>query len=149
MLTVLQRVTHANVSVDKQIIGEIQQGIVALLAIEKGDSELEAKRLIDRILGYRVFADERDKMNLSLKDIDGGLLLIPQFTLAADTTKGTRPSFTAAAAPSDAEPLFNFAAEYAKQKHSSVSTGRFGANMQVSLCNDGPVTFTLKVANKR
>jgi len=144
MLTVIQRVTHGNVSVNNAVIGEIQQGIVALLAIEKGDGEAQAKQLIDRILNYRIFSDDNDKMNLSLSNIKGGLLLVPQFTLAANTQKGTRPSFTPAEHPSIAQPLFNFAVEYAKQQHSKVSCGQFGADMQVSLCNDGPVTFTLK-----
>ncbi len=144
MLTVIQRVSHANVRVNNNVIGEITQGIIALLAIEKGDSEAHAKQLIDKILGYRVFADENDKMNLSLRHIGGGLLLIPQFTLAADTRKGTRPSFTSAQHPSISLPLFNFAVQYAKQQHKLVAIGEFGADMQVSLCNDGPVTFTLK-----
>jgi len=143
MLTVIQRVSHANVIVNGQVIGEISQGIVALLAIEKEDSETQAKQLIERILSYRIFADQNDKMNLSLSDINGGLLLIPQFTLAADTKKGSRPSFTSAAPPSTAQPLFEFTAQYAKQRHPVVSLGEFGADMQVSLCNDGPVTFTL------
>lgn len=143
MLTVIQRVTHANVAVDGQIIGEIRQGIVALLAIERDDGEKECKQLIDRILRYRIFADSDDKMNLSLRDINGGLLLIPQFTLAADTKKGNRPSFTPAAAPAIANALFDIATQYAKQQHQAVASGQFGADMQVSLCNDGPVTFTL------
>ncbi|HIG78812.1 MAG TPA: D-tyrosyl-tRNA(Tyr) deacylase [Cycloclasticus sp.] len=148
MLTVIQRVTQAKVVVDGNTIGEIQQGIVALLAIEKGDGEREAKQLIERVLNYRIFADENDKMNLSLRDISGGLLLIPQFTLAADTKKGNRPSFTAAAAPSIASALFDFATHYAKQHHNHIASGQFAANMQVSLCNDGPVTFTLTSNNR-
>jgi D-tyrosyl-tRNA(Tyr) deacylase len=148
MLTVLQRVTHANVVVNNEIIGEIQQGIVALLAIEKEDGEIQAKQLIERILNYRIFADENDKMNLSLRDINGGLLLIPQFTLAADTKKGTRPSFTPAALPAVAEPLFEIALAHAKIQHINVACGKFGADMQVSLCNDGPVTFTLTSNNR-
>jgi len=147
MLTVIQRVTHANVLVDGSIIGEIKQGIVALLAIEKGDSETEVKQLVDRILSYRIFADADDKMNLSVKDINGGLLLIPQFTLAANTKKGTRPSFTPAAIPTVSKPLFEFAIRYAQQQYGNISSGEFGADMQVSLCNDGPVTFTLKTHN--
>ena len=144
MLTVIQRVSHANVCVDNIIIGDIKQGIMALLAIEKGDGEADVKQLIDRILNYRIFADADDKMNLNIRQVDGGLLLIPQFTLAADTKKGARPSFTPAAAPSLSKPLFEFAVQYAKQQYSKVSCGRFGADMQVSLCNDGPVTFALK-----
>lgn len=143
MLTVIQRVTHAHVAVNNSIIGDVKQGIVALLAIEKGDTEAEAKQLIDRIFNYRLFADSDDKMNLSLRDINGGLLLIPQFTLAANTKKGNKPSFATAAPPALAEPLFEFAARYAAQQHAHVACGQFGADMQVSLCNDGPVTFTL------
>lgn len=147
MLTVIQRVTHAHVCVNDRTIGEIKQGIVALLAIKKDDSETEAKQLIDRILSYRIFADDAGKMNLSLKDIRGGLLLIPQFTLAADTKKGARPSFTPAAPPAVAKPLFEFAVRYAKQQYNNIACGEFAADMQVSLCNDGPVTFTLKTHN--
>ncbi|HIL92192.1 MAG TPA: D-tyrosyl-tRNA(Tyr) deacylase [Cycloclasticus sp.] len=148
MLTVIQRVSYANVVVDSKTIGEIKQGIVALLAIEKDDDEKDAKQLIDRILNYRIFADDNDKMNLSLRDINGGLLLIPQFTLAADTQKGTRPSFTAAASPSIASPLFDFVIQYATEQYSQIASGQFGADMQVSLCNDGPVTFTLTSNNR-
>lgn len=144
MLTAIQRVTHGNVMVNDLVIGEIKQGIVALIAIEKTDAKTHAKQLIDRILNYRIFADDNDKMNLSLRDINGGLLLIPQFTLAADTRKGTRPSFTPSAPPSIAKPLFKFVTHYAKQQHGPVACGEFGADMQVSLCNDGPVTFNLK-----
>lgn len=147
MLSVIQRVTHANVMVDGSIIGEIKQGIVALIAIEKGDGETEAKQLIDRILNYRIFADSEDKMNLSLKDINGGLLFIPQFTLAANTKKGTRPSFTSAAPPSISKPLFEYTVHYAQQQYKTISAGQFGADMKVSLCNDGPVTFSLKTNN--
>ena len=149
MLTVIQRVTHANVTVNQQLIGEIKQGIVALFAIEKLDNEAEAKQLIERILNYRIFADSDDKMNLSLRDINGGLLLIPQFTLAANTKKGNRPSFSTAAPPALAQTLFEFALNYARQQHPLISSGLFGADMQVSLCNDGPVTFTLKSSNSQ
>jgi len=149
MLTVIQRVTHANVTVNQQLIGEIEQGIVALFAIEKLDNEADAKQLIERILNYRIFADSDDKMNLSLRDINGGLLLIPQFTLAANTKKGNRPSFSTAAPPTQAQTLFEFALNYAQQQHSLISSGLFGADMKVSLCNDGPVTFTLKSSNSQ
>jgi D-tyrosyl-tRNA(Tyr) deacylase len=144
VLTVIQRVRHANVAVNGLCIGEIQQGIVALLAIEKGDSEEHGKQLIDRVLSYRIFSDTDDKMNLSLRNIGGGLLLIPQFTLAADTQKGNRPSFTPAEVPNIAKPLFEQLLSYARKQHSLVASGEFGADMQVTLCNDGPVTFTLK-----
>ncbi|MEW5010251.1 MAG: D-aminoacyl-tRNA deacylase [Cycloclasticus sp.] len=149
MLTVIQRVSHANVVVDQQQIAQIQQGIVALFAVEKHDMEANAEQLIERILNYRIFADADDKMNLSLRDIGGGLLLIPQFTLAANTNKGNRPSFSAAAPPASAKVLFEFALQYAQQLHPQVASGQFGAEMQVSLCNNGPVTFTLSSKNKR
>jgi len=149
MLTVIQRVTHASVTVDQQLIGDIKQGIVALLAIEKLDNEADAKQLIDRVLNYRIFADSDDKMNLSLRDIKGGLLLIPQFTLAANTKKGNRPSFSTTAPPTLAKTLFEFALSYAQQQHPEVCSGLFGADMQVTLCNDGPVTFTLKSSNSQ
>jgi len=144
MICVIQRVTDAHVKVSQQIIGEINHGLVALLAIEKEDNKALAEKMIERILNYRIFADEHDKMNLSLRDIDGGLLLVPQFTLAADTQKGTRPSFSPAAQPSIAKPIFEATALYAASIHSHFASGLFGADMQVSLCNDGPVTFTLQ-----
>jgi len=144
VLTVIQRVSHANVVVNNYVIGEIQQGIVALIGIEKGDTESQAQQLLDKILAYRIFADDNDKMNLSLRDINGGLLLIPQFTLAADTQKGTRPSFTASAPPNIAKPLFEYIVNYAKHSHHTVACGEFAADMNVTLCNNGPVTFTLK-----
>tara|TARA_R110002072_G_scaffold157710_4_gene308376 strand:+ start:65 stop:553 length:489 start_codon:yes stop_codon:yes gene_type:complete len=148
MLTVIQRVTYAKVTVNDCLIGKIGQGIVALVAIKENDSETEAKQLIDRILSYRIFADKNGKMNLSLKDINGGLLLIPQFTLAANTKKGARPSFSCVAAPQLSKPLFEFTTRYAKQQYAAVSCGEFAADMQVTLCNDGPVTFTLKTRNE-
>lgn len=144
MLTIIQRVTHAHVVVDDMIIGKIDKGILALVAIEKHDNEKTASRLLDRILNYRVFADDNDKMNLSLRDISGGLLIVPQFTLAANTNSGNRPSFSSAASPEQGLKLFRFFSEQAKQKHLFTEFGRFGANMKVSLINDGPVTFNLK-----
>ena len=144
MIGLLQRVTAANVVVDKNIIGEIDQGLLILLGVEQDDDEKKAARLIERILNYRVFADNEDKMNLSLSDIKGGLLLVPQFTLAADTKKGSRPGFSKAATPKLAESLFDFCVQSAKSQHAIVSSGIFGANMKVSLTNDGPVTFWLK-----
>ncbi|MBQ0725317.1 MAG: D-tyrosyl-tRNA(Tyr) deacylase [Cycloclasticus sp.] len=144
MISVIQRVSHAEVTVNGDTLGKIQQGIVALVAIEKTDSENDVKQLIERILRYRVFADTNDKMNLSLRDINGGLLLVPQFTLSADTQKGNRPSFSAAATPTEARPLFELSVAYAKQQYPNVACGLFGADMQVSLCNNGPVTFTLR-----
>jgi D-tyrosyl-tRNA(Tyr) deacylase len=119
---------------------------MVLLGVERGDSEAQADRLLERLLGYRVFPDGADKMNLSLRDIGGGLLLVPQFTLPADTKKGTRPSFTTAALPDEGRRLFDYFVERARNVHPAVETGRFGADMQVSLINDGPVTFWLQVA---
>lgn len=117
---------------------------MALLAVEKEDTQKDADRLLERILNYRIFPDPDDRMNLSLRDVNGGLLLIPQFTLAADTGKGNRPSFTAAAAPEKGRALFDYLVAQAKKAHPLVACGRFGADMQVALVNDGPVTFTLK-----
>lgn len=143
MKALIQRVTSASVTVDNQIIGEIQQGILALIGIEKTDTEKEATHLITRILNYRIFDDENGKMNLSLKDVKGGLLLVPQFTLVAETHKGTRPGFSTAMPPAESKTIFLKLVETTKQMHDAVATGQFGANMQVSLCNDGPVTFLL------
>jgi len=143
MIGLLQRVTTANVIVENNVLGEINQGLLVLLGVERGDDEKKASRLIKRILTYRVFADESNRMNLSLKDINGGLLLVPQFTLAADTKKGTRPGFSGAASPQLAETLFNFSVDYAKNLHNNVSQGSFAADMKISLINDGPVTFWL------
>jgi D-tyrosyl-tRNA(Tyr) deacylase len=145
MLTIIQRVTQANVVVNNITIGNIEQGILALVAIEKEDSEKEANRLLERILNYRIFADENDKMNLSLRNTKGGLLIIPQFTLAANTQSGNRPSFSSAATPEMGLTLFNYFCEQASKTYPSTEFGQFGADMKVSLTNDGPVTFTLKV----
>ena len=144
MITIIQRVTTAKVTVNQQIIGQIETGIMALVAVEKNDTEKEAERLLERILNYRIFADEADRMNLSVKSIGGGLLLVPQFTLAADTQKGTRPSFITAAPPEKAQQLFQYLQEFALKSYTQVQFGQFGADMQVSLINNGPVTFTLK-----
>lgn len=145
MIGLLQRVTQANVEVGGQSIGEIGRGLLVLVGVQKHDDLQCARRLVERLLGYRVFADAEGKMNLSVGDINGGLLLVPQFTLAADTKKGMRPSFSSAAAPQDGERLFNELVSFARQQHHTVATGRFGADMQVSLTNDGPVTFILTV----
>lgn len=144
MIGLLQRVSNANVVVENKIIGEINRGLLVLIGIERDDNEKKAIRLIDRLLTYRVFSDDEDKMNLSLKDINGGFLLVPQFTLAADTKKGTRPGFSSAASPKEAETLFKFCVNYAKSQHNTVSQGEFSADMEVNLSNDGPVTFCLK-----
>ncbi|MER2526816.1 MAG: D-aminoacyl-tRNA deacylase [Candidatus Competibacter denitrificans] len=146
MIGLLQRVSGARVEVDSEIVGAIGAGLLVLVGVERGDSEAQADRLLERLLGYRVFADADGKMNRSVRDIGGGLLLVPQFTLAADTRKGMRPSFTPAAPPADGERLFNYLVEQARQHPTPVATGRFGADMQVSLTNDGPVTFWLRSA---
>lgn len=145
MLALLQRVTHASVMVNNQTIGAINQGILVFVAIEPNDTELLANRLIERILGYRIFPDNQERMNLSVKDINGELLIVPQFTLAADTSKGMRPSFTSAAPPNLGEKLFNYFVSQLKTQYSRIATGKFGADMQVNLCNNGPVTFMLTI----
>ncbi|HCU05374.1 MAG: D-tyrosyl-tRNA(Tyr) deacylase [Gammaproteobacteria bacterium GWE2_42_36] len=144
MIVVLQRVAHASVTVDDKVIGEITRGILVLLGVERGDTESNADRMLERILNYRIFVDSEDRMNLSLTDIQGGLLLVPQFTIAADTKKGMRPSFTPAAEPEIGKALFHYFVAQAKAIYPIVETGRFGADMQVELCNDGPATFILK-----
>ncbi|MCF7970866.1 MAG: D-tyrosyl-tRNA(Tyr) deacylase [Methylococcaceae bacterium] len=145
MIALIQRVTQANVSVAGVQIGAIERGIMALIAIQKQDTEKSAQRLFERIVNYRIFPDADDRMNLNLQAIQGGLLLVPQFTLAADTDSGNRPSFTPAASPEKGEELFNYFVSYAKNNFPNIQTGQFGADMQVALVNDGPVTFTLKV----
>lgn len=146
MIALLQRVTQASVEIDGEEVGVICAGLMVLVGVEKDDNEAKADRLLQRLLGYRVFADSEGKMNLSVQDVHGGLLLVPQFTLAADTQKGMRPSFSSAAPPQQGEALFNYFVTQARQQHAIVETGRFGADMQVSLTNDGPVTFTLRVS---
>ena len=145
MISVLQRVREARVDVDGQTVGAIGPGLLALVAVEPGDGEPQYQRMAERLLGYRIFADEAGKMNRSLADTGGGLLLVSQFTLAADTRSGMRPSFTTAAPPAEAEHGYNRLVEICRQKHApGVETGRFGAHMVVSLINDGPVTFLLR-----
>jgi D-tyrosyl-tRNA(Tyr) deacylase len=148
MIALLQRVSHASVVVDGNTVGAIEAGLLVLLCAEKGDSEKEADALLAKLLAYRVFSDEAGKMNRSLTDVAGGLLLVPQFTLAADTNSGTRPSFTPAARPEDGLRLFDHVVRQARGRHATVATGQFGADMKVSLTNDGPVTFWLQVAPK-
>ena len=145
MIGLLQRVSEAAVRVDGATVGAIGPGLLVLLCAEKGDTEREADLLLTKLLGYRVFSDEAGKMNRSLAGVNGGLLLVPQFTLAADTKSGTRPSFTPAAAPEDGRRLFDYAVRQARTRHGQVETGVFGADMKVSLINDGPVTFWLQV----
>jgi D-tyrosyl-tRNA(Tyr) deacylase len=144
MIGLLQRVSHASVSVEGSLIGKIDRGLVVFVGIEKNDSEANADRLLQRLLGYRVFADKQNKMNLSLLDVHGGLLLIPQFTLPADTRKGMRPSFSSAAPPEFGKRLFDYLLEKASESYELVEAGQFAADMQVTLTNDGPVTFWLQ-----
>ena len=144
MIGLLQRVTQASVTVDGVTVGQIGVGLLVLVGVQKKDTEQAASRLIERLLGYRIFADDQGKMNLSLQDIKGGLLLVPQFTLAADTNKGMRPSFSSAAPPEKGEHLFNRLVGIARQQYPDVATGMFGADMKVALVNDGPVTFILE-----
>ncbi|MBB5370451.1 MULTISPECIES: D-aminoacyl-tRNA deacylase [unclassified Janthinobacterium] len=148
MIALLQRVTQAKVVVDGATIGAIDAGLMVLLCAERGDTERDADALLTKLLAYRVFSDDAGKMNLSVTDVAGGLLLVPQFTLAADTKSGSRPSFTPAAAPQDGLRLFEHVVRQARSRHATVQTGQFGADMQVSLTNDGPVTFWLQVSGK-
>ena len=144
MIGLLQRVSEGRVVIGGQCVGEIGRGLVVLVGVQREDDQAKAERLLERLLGYRVFPDEAGRMNLSLRDIGGGLLLVPQFTLAADTRKGTRAGFSRAADPALGESLFGHLVERAKQQHPTVARGEFGADMQVSLTNDGPVTFWLE-----
>ncbi len=145
MLGLIQRVSSASASIDNTVVGTIDQGLLLLLGIEKTDLEAAADKLLQKILNYRVFADSEGKMNLSLRDIGGELLVVSQFTLAADTNKGLRPSFSAAASPEQAEELYDyFLTQAATALNTQIQSGRFGADMQVMLHNDGPVTFMLR-----
>jgi len=145
MIALIQRVSRATVNINAVCVAEIDTGILALIGVEQQDTESQAARLVERILGYRVFNDSQGRMNLSVSDIDGGLLLVPQFTLAADTNKGKRPSFTSAATPSQAQQLFAAVVSLAQSRHTPVESGEFAADMQVALINNGPVTFWLQV----
>ena len=145
MIALIQRVSSAKVAVDNQITGQIKQGLMILLGVEKDDDEAKAKRLAERVAGYRIFSDEQGKMNLSLKQIDGEALVVSQFTLVADTQKGTRPSFSSGASPELGKRLYEYFVEQMKAQQIKTETGVFAADMQVSLTNDGPVTFQLKV----
>ena len=149
MIALIQRVLTASVHVDDACVASIDSGLLALIGVQPGDSEASARRLLERLLGYRVFNDREGRMNLCLHDTGGGLLLVPQFTLAADTRKGMRPSFTPAAEPGEAQRLFDYLAAQAAAKHVLVGAGRFGADMRVELINDGPVTFWLEAPPDR
>lgn len=145
MRALLQRVSSAHVDVDGETVGAINQGLLVLVGVQPEDDPAVADKLLKRLLDYRVFNDSQGRMNLSLRDIDGGLLLVSQFTLAADTRKGLRPGFSTAAAPEQAAALFDYLLQRADALHSRVASGRFGADMQVHLVNDGPVTFLLEI----
>ncbi|MGM0856895.1 MAG: D-aminoacyl-tRNA deacylase [Pseudomonadota bacterium] len=144
MKALIQRVSRASVHVDGQCVGAIEHGLLALVGVEKGDSNADADKLLHKLLHYRVFSDTEGKMNQNVQQVEGGLLLVSQFTLAADTHKGLRPSFSSAAPPDEGERLFNYLVTRAKAAWQQVATGEFGADMQVSLVNDGPVTFLLE-----
>jgi D-tyrosyl-tRNA(Tyr) deacylase len=144
MIALIQRVTRAEVHIGERSAGAIARGILALIGVRRGDGPADAERLLERLLTYRIFPDTAGRMNLSLRDIQGGLLLVPQFTLAADTARGTRAGFSTAAAPEEARVLFEYLVQKARIAHVPVATGEFGAEMQVSLINDGPVTFWLE-----
>jgi D-tyrosyl-tRNA(Tyr) deacylase len=145
MIALLQRVSEAAVHVNEKVVGETKTGILALIGVERGDSEKQADRLLQRVLAYRMFPDDADRMNINVRQAGGGLLLVPQFTLAADTNSGNRPSFTPAAKPSEGRRLFEYLVQQARLEMDDVATGIFGADMKVSLVNDGPVTFWLQV----
>ncbi|QNP21447.1 D-aminoacyl-tRNA deacylase [Providencia rettgeri] len=145
MIALIQRVTHASVAVDQKIVGQINAGLLVLLGVEKDDDEQKAKRLCEKVLGYRIFSDEQGKMNLNVQQAGGSLLVISQFTLAADTKKGMRPSFSGGAEPERADALYQYFVEQSRQQGVETQTGEFAADMQVNLTNDGPVTFWLQV----
>ena len=145
MIALIQRVTSANVIVKANEIAAIDQGLLALIGVEKSDTQVQADRLLERILGYRIFEDEQGRMNLSVRDISGGLLLVPQFTLVADTKQGMRPGFSSAASPEEGEKWFDYMVEKSHISHAKVAQGEFGADMKVGLINDGPATFWLQV----
>ncbi len=145
MICVIQRVKHSQLHIDGALHADISQGLLALVGLEKGDDERSLGKMLDKLLAYRVFADAEGKMNLSLRDIAGDLLLVSQFTLAADTQKGLRPGFSSALPPAEAKPLFENMVQEAVARHPNTQSGVFGADMQISLLNDGPVTFILRV----
>lgn len=144
MLGLIQLVSHAEIQVNGKIIGAIEQGILALIGIEKTDTEEQAKKLFEKIINYRIFPDANGKTNLSLKDISGGLLIVPQFTLVAETQKGLRPGFSRGMPQNEGKILFEFLVNHTRQNYHIIASGQFGAHMQVELCNDGPVTFLLQ-----
>lgn len=145
MIALIQRVSHASVAVEGSVTGEIKEGLLVFLAIEKNDTEEKAKRLAERVAGYRIFNDSNDKMNLNVKQVNGDILVISQFTLAADTSRGMRPSFTSAAEPKMSIKLYKYFYHYLRSLGFQAPTGVFGADMKINLLNDGPVTFTLTI----
>lgn len=145
MLGLLQRVSRASVIVDDECVAAIRRGLLVLIGVQRGDTQIQADRLLERLLAYRVFPDQDGRMNLSVAEVGGGLLLVPQFTLAADTRKGNRAGFSTAATPEEGRRLFEYLVSRARECHPEVATGRFGVHMQVELTNDGPVTFLLAV----
>ena len=145
MKAVLQRVAEASVSINGEVTGRIAKGLLVLLCAERGDTEVQADKMLARILKLRIFSDDDGKMNRSLQDVAGGLLVVSQFTLAADTSSGNRPGFSSAAAPQDGQRLYDYFVAQARQAHAVVQTGQFGADMQVALVNDGPVTIALRI----
>ena len=145
MIALIQRVNWTQIRIESLLHSEIGQGLLAYIGIEKEDTEEHANKLLDKILAYRVFADDEDKMNLDLKDVGGEVMLVSQFTLAADTDEGRRPSFSSAKTPDEAEEIYNHMVDSAKQKHDFVASGKFAADMQIDLENDGPVSFILRV----
>jgi D-tyrosyl-tRNA(Tyr) deacylase len=148
LIALIQRVSEATVTVEQRAVGRIGPGILALIGIERGDDVARGARLLERVLGYRIFEDDTGRMNRSLSDTGGGLLLVPQFTLAADTHKGTRAGFSGAEPPESARPLFDALVTQARARHPEVATGEFGAHMRVALVNDGPVTFWLEASQQ-
>jgi len=145
MIGLLQRVSQARIEIKGELVASIGQGLLVLIGVEREDDQRKAERMLERLLGYRVFADADGRMNVSLAQMGGGLLLVPQFTLVADTRKGTRPGFSRAASPRQGQQVFDYLLEYAEIRHSPVAGGVFGADMQVALVNDGPVTFWLQI----
>lgn len=149
MIALIQRVTHAHVEVAERRIAAIEHGVLALIGVQRTDVRADADRLLERMLGYRIFADGEGRMNLDVRAVRGGLLLVPQFTLAADTRSGTRPGFSPAASPDDARDMFDYLVRQARAAHAPVEAGEFGAHMRVALVNDGPVTFCLQTAPRK
>ena len=145
MKSLLQRVSRATVTVNAEIVGEIEHGLLVFLGLDRGDDRASANRMVDKLLAYRVFADSEGRMNASVVDVHGGVLLVSQFTLSADTRKGLRPGFSSAMPPREAEQLYDYTLAELRRHHPLVASGVFGADMQVSLINDGPVTFLLNV----